>query len=56
MVRFKDYKARAELLYRALDLLSVADDSSFFESYGDEESNWAPWTVRLVIEEYGPDS
>ena len=55
-VRFKDYKARADLLYRALDLLSVADDSSFFESYGDEESNWAPWTVRLVIEECGPDS
>ena len=56
MVRFKDYKARADLLYRALELLSVADDSSFFESYGDEESNWAPWTVRLVIEECGPDS
>ena len=55
MVRFKDYKARADLLYRALDLLSVADDRSFFESYGDEESNWAPWTVRLVTEECDPD-
>ena len=44
VVRFKDYKARADLLYRALELLSVADDSSFFESYGDEESNWVQWT------------
>ena len=56
MVRFKDYKARADLLYRALELLSVADDCSCFESYGDEESNWVPWTVRLVIEECGSDS
>ena len=49
-VRYEDYKARVELLYRALELLSVADDGVFYDSAGDDESDWAPWTVRLVIE------
>jgi hypothetical protein len=54
-VRYEDYKARVELLCRALELLSVADDGVFYDSAGDDESDWAPWTVRLVIES-GPGS
>ena len=54
-VRYEDYKARVELLCRALELLSVADDGVFYDSAGDDESDWPPWTVRLVIES-GPGS
>ena len=54
-VRYEDYKARVELLCRALELLPVADDGVFYDSAGDDESDWAPWTVRLVIES-GPGS
>ena len=49
MVRFKDFKARADLLYRTLDLLSVADDGVFYDSAGDDESGWPPLTVRRII-------
>ena len=49
-MRYEDYKTRVELLCRALELLSVADDSVFYDLAGDDESDWPPWTVRLVIE------
>ena len=42
-MRYEDYKARFELLCRALELLSVSDDGVFYES------DWPPWTVRRVI-------
>ena len=54
-MRYEDYKARVELLCRALELLSVADDGVFYDSAGDDESDWPPWTVRRVIES-GPGS
>ena len=54
-MRYEDYKARVELLCRALELLSVADDGVFYDSAGDDESDWPPWAVRLVIES-GPGS
>ena len=39
-VRYEDYKARVELLCRALELLSVTDDGVFYDSAGDDESDW----------------
>ena len=54
-VRYEDCKARVELLCRALESLSVADDGVFYDSAGDDESDWPPWIVRRVIES-GPGS
>ena len=48
-MRYEDYRARVELLCRALELLSVADDGVFYDSSGDDESDWLPWTVRRII-------
>ena len=50
-MRYEDYKARVELLCRALESLSVADvnDGVFYDSAGDDESDWPPWTERRVI-------
>ena len=54
-VRYEDCKARVELLCRALESLSVADDGVFYDSAGDDESDRPPWTVRRIIER-GPGS
>ncbi len=54
-VRYEDYRACVELLCRALELLSVADDGVLYDSSGDDESDWLPWTVRRIIES-GPGS
>ena len=54
-MRYEDCKARVALLCRALELLSVADDGVFYDSTGDGESDWPPWTVQRVIES-GPGS
>ena len=54
-VRYEDYKARVKLLCRALESLSVAEDGVFYDSSGDDESDWLPWTVRRIIES-GPGS
>ena len=48
-MRHEDYKARVELLCRALEILSVADDGVFYDSASDDESDWPPWTVQRVI-------
>ena len=54
-VRYEDYKARVELQCPAQESLSVADDGVFYDSAGDDESDWPPWIVRQIIES-GPGS
>ncbi len=54
-VRYEGYKTRVEPLCRVLESQSVADDGMFYDSSGDDESDWLPWTVRRIIES-GPGS